>query len=257
VSDPNGGAFEAPIHDVNAMVGPIPTGPGSNCAELVATMRKFRIGRALVAHSYAWRHDPAIGNSLVIKELAQYRELRPCWVVDPWIMQQPLASEDFFAQVREAHVLAFRVYPDDHGFDLLGHDAGRMLGDLEAFGKPVLVDAAQASWSEVEEVARRHPALPLVVTQTGYRTLRAIAGALERHPEVYVDLSYLGSHAGLEWLVSNFGASRILFGSGFPHRDPADAITRLWWSELADKDVADIAGGTLRRLLERSGARDE
>lgn len=257
MSEPTGVPSLPRIYDVNAMVGPTPIGPECDCLALLATMRKYGISQALVAHSYAWRHDPAVGNSLLVKELAQYPDLHPCWVVDPWVWEPFQPPEDFVAQTREARVSAFRIYPDDHGYDFLGHDADHMIGHLEAFGAPVLVDAGQASWLAIEEVARRHPALALVVTQTGYRTLRAVAGALERHPGVYVDLSYLGSHAGLEWLVTRFGASRILFGSGFPHRDPADAITRLWWSELADDDVAAIAGDTLRRLLDRSGADDD
>jgi predicted TIM-barrel fold metal-dependent hydrolase len=66
---------------------------------------------------------------------------------------------------------------------------------------------------------------------------------------VHLDLSYLGSHLGLEWLVDRFGAGRLLFGTGAPVRDPADAVTRLLWSELPDADVAAIGAGNLSRLI--------
>ena len=257
MSETTGAATSPRIFDANVMVGPTPLRGGQGDAEsLLATMQVYGISEALVAHTYAWRHDAATGNSLLAKELAQHPLLQPCWVVVPWACSELPEPDDFLAQAREEGVLSFRLYPSDHGYDVLGHDAGRMIELLKGYGGPILIDAEQASWPTIEQLAERHPDLPLVVTCIGYRTLRAVAGALERHERLHVDLSYLGSHAGLEWLASRFGSSRILFGSGFPHRDPADAVTRLMWSELDDADVSAIAGDNLRRLLGRSGAPD-
>jgi len=88
-----------------------------------------------------------------------------------------------------------------------------------------------------------------VVGEVGYRSLRAIAGVLTRCDNVRLDLSHLASHCGLEWLVERFGAGRFLFGSGWPLRDPAEAVTRLLWSELDDAAVSQIGSGNARELF--------
>ena len=249
-------SVSVPLFDANAMVGPLAARGGRWQPErLLATMRMFGVTEALVAHTYAWRHDPAVGNEQLVKELADHDELYPCWVVAPSSCGELPPPGQLLAQADAVGVVAFRMYPHDHGYDPLGHDADALMDRLEDHGAPVLIDADQAGWSSIEELAGRHPSLALLITHTGYRTLRALAGALERHEFLHVDLSYLGSHTGLEWLVARFGASRFVFGTGFPHRDPADAVARLMWSELDDGDVDAIAGGNLRRLLGRSGQR--
>jgi hypothetical protein len=45
----------------------------------------------------------------------------------------------------------------------------------------------------------------------------------------------------------------MLFGTGTPRRDPADAVTRLLWSELDDQAVRAIGSDNLRGLLGMPG----
>jgi hypothetical protein len=68
-----------------------------------------------------------------------------------------------------------------------------------------------------------------------------------------VDLSYLGSHQGLEWLVNRNGANQILFGTGAPFTDGGGAVTRLLLSSLPDAECEAIGHGNLHRLLAAAG----
>jgi predicted TIM-barrel fold metal-dependent hydrolase len=72
---------------------------------------------------------------------------------------------------------------------------------------------------------------------------------LERRPNVYLDLSDLSTHEGLEWLCARFGPDRLVFGTGAPRRDAAEAVTRLLWSDLDDAAVARIGHQNLDALL--------
>lgn len=237
--------------DADAMLGRHPrrdVGSGT-VGDLLARLDLLGIAAAVVGHSMSWLHDPATGNALVSELTVDQPRLHSCWVMLPAHTGETGPPGEFVAAALERRVAAVRLYPADHGYELAGRDAAPMLDALAEAGLPVLLDADQAGWAEVESVATARPALRLVVGQAGYRTLRAMAGVLSRTRNVHIGLSNLSSHCGLEWLVNEFGADRVVFGTGMPARDPAEAVTRLLWSELDDEAVATIGGRNLRALM--------
>jgi predicted TIM-barrel fold metal-dependent hydrolase len=237
--------------DADAMLGRHPrrdVGPGT-VTHTLAEMDRFGISEALVSHSWSWLHDPHTGNLRLIELLAGRSRLRPCWVLLPATCGETGDPEEFAAEALAHGVAAVRAYPADHGYDLAGPDAAPVLDAVAAAGLPLLLDAQQAGWAAVEAVAAARPALPIVVGGLGYRVLRQAAGVLARTGNVYLGLANLSSNCGLEWLADRFGPGRLVFGTGAPYRDPAEAVTRLLWSELDDGAVAAVGSGNLLGLL--------
>ncbi|MEU0563800.1 amidohydrolase family protein [Nonomuraea sp. NPDC005983] len=242
--------------DADAMLGRYPrrdVGTGS-ITEALARMDHYGIAEAVVSHTLSWLHDPATGNRELLDLVAGEPRLRPCWVMLPDTCGETGTPAQFVAAALEGGVCAVRAYPADHGYDLAGRDASTMLGALAEAGLPLLVDAPQLGWPAVEAIASAHPRLPVVVGALGYRLLRQAAGVLARTDNVYLGLANLSSHCGLEWLVERYGERRVVFGTGAPLRDPAEAVTRLLWAELDDGAVAAIGSGTLLGLLRLEAA---
>jgi hypothetical protein len=224
-------------------------------AELLTWLDGVGIAQAVAGHLASWLHDPATGNRRLSELLDGEPRLRACWVALPEGTGELGTPADFVASALHAGVAAVRAYPADHGWSLTAADGARLLDALAAGGLPLFVDAEQTSWDEVAACATAHPALRILVCQPGYRALRRIAGVLAEHDNVWVATSTLATHQGLEWLVSRFGADRLVFGSAAPQRDPAEAVTRLLLSDVDDEAVRAIGGGNLRRLLATPGAR--
>lgn len=255
----------ADLFDVNAMIGKLPDEPhpdlltrsrpadrishGADAAGLVAALARVGVGEAVVSHVRAWKGEPRAGNQQLLVDLAEAPCLRPCWVVLPDTCGELGGVEEFLAAATGAGVVATRAFPADHGYRLDGADFAPVVAGLERAGMPLIVDADQTSWDQLEAVATRHRSLTVVACTVGYRALRGVAGVLFRTDNVLVDLSYLGTHLGLEWLVERFGPGRLLFGTGAPRRDPADAVTRLLWSELSPDAISCIGAGNLRHLI--------
>ncbi|HEY2793266.1 MAG TPA: amidohydrolase family protein [Micromonosporaceae bacterium] len=239
------------LYDVNCRIGRFPWGEvGDESADpLLRRMDRFGIARALVSHTASWRHDPATGNDLIVRVVADHPRLRPCWVAVPGTCAELAAPEQFVRDALRCDVGAIRVYPDEHGFDLDSAEFGGYLGAFEQAGLPVIVDLAATSWAAIDAVAAAHPDLALIVCEIGYRVLRRAAAVLERHANVFLDLSDLSSHEGLEWLCQRFGPGRLIFGTGAPLRDPGEAVTRLLWSDLDAGAVSRIASSTLCELV--------
>ncbi|HZX07294.1 amidohydrolase family protein [Kribbella sp.] len=238
--------------DGDATIGRNPrTDVGTGTPEaLLARMDRVGIRTAVVSHTAARWHDPQTGNHRLLPELHEVGEgrLLPCWVGLPSRTGEVPAAGEFVAEARAAGVVAVRVYPEDHGYDLAGPDCAALVAAVAAAGMPLLVDLFQTSWAQIEALAGDHPELAIVVGGIGYRVLRRTAGVLERRPNVSVGTANFSNHLGIEWLSAEFGPERLVFGTGMPERDPAEAVTRLLWSELPDDAVAAIGAGNLERL---------
>lgn len=251
MGEDSGESKRTALTDVSTALGRHPRAAiGSVSAkELLATMDGYGISTAVVSNLASRWHDPEAGNRELLATLAGADRLLPCWTVLPGTCGEIAAATDFVAEAVEAGVVAARAFPADHRYDLDGPDLDDLHAALSAAGLPLLVEVSQTSWPAVEAVATRHPELVLVVGDVGYRSLRTIAGVLGRCPNVRLDLSYLSSHCGLEWLAARFGAERLLFGTGWPLRDPAESVTRLLWSELDDEAVEMIGSRNAETLF--------
>lgn len=239
------------LFDADSMLGRHPrmnVGDGS-IEQLLSRMDNAGIAEAIVGHTYSWLHDPQAGNNRVVELVADQPRLRPVWVMLPDTCGELGTPKAFVASAQEHGVCAIRAYPLDHGFTLAGLDAAPMLDAIAGAGLPLLLDGIEISWPDVEAIALTHPELSIVVGQCGYRVTRRIAGVLERTQNVYIGLSNMSLHCGLEWLVERFSARRLVFGTGMPCRDPGEAVTRLMWSDLDDGAVAAIGAANLRRLI--------
>ncbi|HEX3814442.1 MAG TPA: amidohydrolase family protein [Mycobacteriales bacterium] len=248
---------EPKLVDVDALLGRHPrrdVGLGT-VGEMLSTMDRVGIAEAVVGHTISWLHDPVVGNRQLAGLIADEPRLRPSWVMLPDTCAEIGSPADFVAEALAAGVVAVRAYPNDHGYDLTGPDAGAVLDAVAAAGLPLLVDVLQASWPAIEAVATARPGWPVIACSPSYRALRRIAGVLDRAENVRLALSNFSTHCGVEWIVERFGPDRLLFGSGAPEHDPAEAVTRLLWSELDDDAVAAVGSGNLLTMLaDRVGA---
>jgi hypothetical protein len=224
---------------------------GGTVPELLAAMDRVGVAEAVVGSMTSWLHDPARGNRELLGLVAGQPRLRPCWVMLPDTCGEMGSATGFAGAAVEAGVAAVRAFPREHNYDLASADTAAMLDAIASVRLPLLVDAGQTTWRTVETLALAHPGLRIVVGGVGYRMLRQIAGVLDRTDHVSIGLADLSSHRGLEWLAARFGAGRLVFGTGAPYRDPAEAVTRLMWSELGEAEVAAVGAGNLRRLLRR------
>jgi len=246
------------LFDANCMLGriiaPKPGFPLS-VGELLAVMDDFGIAEALVYHSLSKEYHPAEGNEVLLKEIGGVGRLHPMWVVMPshtgeFPDERELADQMFARGVRAA-----RVFPhvDSQNFSLRPWVAERLLRALEDVRVPLFVDQEQLDWDTVHEVCRRHPKLPLVLTNVGYRLNRFLYPLLDQHANFHVELSNYCGHRAIEELVRRFGAGRLLFGTRLPYFTPGSAIGVLSYAAIAEPERRQIAGDNLRDLLARVG----
>jgi hypothetical protein len=232
-------------------------GAPTTAEELVATLRAFGIGEALVYHAAAAEYSPRVGNERLLADVAGRPELHPCWVLGPHQTGElPPPAETVPAMLR-AGVRAVRLFPHDHRYRFRPWNIGPLLECLAAHRVPVCVDFGMIGWSEelvdwegLIEVCAAFPDLPVILARASIGSNRRLFPAIERCPNLLIETSYYAVHRGIELVATIFGADRLLFGTGYPLRAPGPAIAALAYALVSETDRARIGGGNLRALLE-------
>jgi predicted TIM-barrel fold metal-dependent hydrolase len=236
--------------DAHASVGPYPRAytDSQTPAEFATAMRRLGIGTAVVASTAAVWHDPVGGNGEALAA-GRVPGLLPCLTVVP---PTPGELDDPAALVRDgiaAGGVAVRIHPATHDFDPLDPALDPFYDTLVANGLPLTVDVPDVDWPIIDQLAGRWPALPVIVSAIGYRALRRLAAVFRRRPNLHADTVNFATHEGWEWFVRHFGAERLLFATGAPLRDPAEAVARLRWSRLSEADRRLVGHGNAARLF--------
>ena len=254
--------------DANCMIGkltrPQPSGHPDTVEKLEAELAYFGIEDALVCHARAVERDLDVGNSTITEELAGHETLHPAWVIPMHTAIDYPEPERFVDEMLAAGVRAVRVWPPlYHGYLADPWALGPLWNALAARRVPVLVGASDLgrypdqpghgfSARNLYDVCRTFPTLPVVVVRLNFSALRVAVPLLRECPNLCVELSYFTSHRGVEFLCSQVGAERLLFGSGLPWASPGPGIAAIQYAAVSGEERALIAGENLRRILASS-----
>ncbi len=235
--------------------------------ETLAVMDRCGIGQALVTHCDARCVNPGIGNSRVAEEVADEPRLIPAWVLLPSTTAESPPPDRLVDEMRAAGVKAAWLCPGTYGHGLEDWELDDVLAALAEARVPVFLDGEPGfpGWGYAYTVdsldidaavrlARRHPALPVVLTAFRFRhTQRSVVRAVQQAENLHVELSGWWFYKNVELLVDVAGAERLLFGTRLPVHDPAATKATVQYADISDEAKGLIAGGNLRRLLSWDG----
>jgi len=227
--------------------------------DLLRVMDHYGIQEALLLDNLASEYHPIDGNARILETTVGEPRLHPAWVGLPPASRELPPPEQLVAQMAERGVGALYLFPRQYHFTLDGWSVDALLGPLAERRVPVFIcpnglmegpGQDQTDWPGVVRICRAFPSLPVIVSERRISyTLRTVYQALETCPNLHLDLASLWLHHIIEFIAREWGAERLLFGSGLPERDPGAVLGHLNYADIADADKEAIAGGNLRRLL--------
>jgi len=219
--------------------------------DCLAQMRRVQIGRALVRTAPDdLDSDVAASNETLLSACEADEALTACPVVLPCGGPDPSAdAANVDALIaRGAGAVCIRPQADD--WSLAAWASGGLFEALAARRVPVFCRADHVSLEAVADLAGRHPALPLIVAEVGYRSHRIVGPLLEAFAAVTLSLGGAFSlHRAVEDLARRVGPERIVFGTGYPAAEPTAAVTQLMYEDLADEQRTLIGSANLERLV--------
>ncbi len=245
--------------DVNCMVGRSVLFQSSivSANRLIEEMNYYGIKETLVFHSLSKEYHPTVGNKELLKEIKANDELHGCWVLLPSSHTKEMDSPEMIVRkMLRSGIRVVRLFPRSHFYKLSKWCMGDTLAILEKYRIPVLLDFETEhpyfdtiDWEAVAKICLEYPDLPVVLIQVGLRTNRMFYPLLARYKNLSIDISAYWMYRGIESICKNFGANRILFGTGLPFYNPGLSLAMLSYSNIGARDKGLIAGDNLRRLI--------
>ncbi|MFO8078871.1 MAG: amidohydrolase family protein [Armatimonadota bacterium] len=210
----------------------------------------YGIGAALVYHASAVQYHQDHGNRVLLEEISDIPGLIPQWVVMPGHTNEIAPADELIAEMLELGVRSARIFPKMHGWPLSEEVAGPLLRELQERRMPLFVDLPEMGISGAVSLCERCPELPVVLCGVAWGTDREIEPALERAPNLYLETHRLQGHRAYERFARQFGADRLIFGTGLPDCSPGAAMMMSLYEDIGDEERAAIAGGNLLALLQ-------
>jgi hypothetical protein len=214
-------------------------------------MRRLSIGRALVRTAFEdLDSDVLFSNGALLDTCEKHDELTACPVV------VPSSGGDFPPENEQIETLLARgagavcIRPKQDCWLLCEWASGLLFAELQERRVPVVCREHEVNLEQLGDLAGRYPDMPLVLLESGYRTLRTLLPLLENFSNIYLSLgSAFTVLRGIETLVERVGAGRLLFGTGFPASEPMMAVTQLMYAEISDVDKNKIGSENLKSLI--------
>jgi predicted TIM-barrel fold metal-dependent hydrolase len=231
-----------------------PLAPVATVEELLAAMDRAGVERALVWHILQHDASPQIGNQVLAEEIALHPRLVGCWTVAPNQGREYPPLQALFEEMKAARIVALRIFPDSHRFLANEVSMGELFEQMVDQHVPLFVSLRRGmDWPGIYALLAEFPALTCVICDHGCWGMdRMFRPLLERYPNVHVDTAQYLLDGGIEALVADYGARRLLFGSGFPESYLGGMMMALKHARIPDEAKTAIAGGNLERIIEEA-----
>ena len=228
---------------------------------LLEDMALAEISGALVSHGVAHSYDPVYGNARLQREL----EKAPEQLFGVWSIL-PVGSPGFFhtgdellRAMDEENVRAVRAVAGN--YSLHPEMMGETFEALQEARIPTLLEAGWAGSGDLfaffHDILSRYPELPLLVTDLVWSQQRHVYRLMQLHENLHIEFSAYQIHRGLERYVADFGAERLLFGTGGTEKSPGAARTYVDYARISAEAKRQVAGENLKRLLKGQGPEEE
>ncbi len=240
--------------DCNAFFG-LPTirplRPVATAEVLLAETDRAGIERSLVWHIAQHDASPQLGNRLLADAIRPHERLFGCWTVLPNHAHEFPPPAELFGQMRRQRIVALRIFPTSHRFQANAVSLGDLLEAMVTRRVPLFLSMRRgANWAIAYGLLAEFPQLVCVICDHGcWGEDRSFRPLLSRYPNAYVDTAQYLLDGGIEALVADYGAERLLFGSGFPESYHGGMMLALRHARIREEDKQAIAAGNLERIL--------
>jgi len=242
--------------DVNTFIG-MPTcrmyGALKDAEGLLASMKVSGISEAVVWHISQQDGFPLDGNLLLSEEIRGKKCLCGCWTILP-PQTREVVSKGFFKRMKKDGIFFLRAFPAKHNYLLNAAVFGDFFEELSERKVPLMLSLERGvSWDNIYSLMSEFPKLTCIVCDIGvWGQDRRLWPLLEKYRNLMVETSLLSlGEFMLEATVEEFGAERIVFGTGFPSHAHQAAMLQLVHAEISEKDKQKIASRNIERVIGR------
>lgn len=240
------------LFDVNADIGCSAYGEAQfpTAADLLKHMDYLGIDRTLVTHAEARELNPFWGNRRLLREIGesgQADRLIPAFTISPSCYYENGVLPFLKENMASGKVRALRIFPDVSRFPIMHIE--RLLSELMPWKPAVLWNSGgESDLRDFTELARKFPEASFIFTQKMWPGFGSIIDAMWRQKNICVDISWLHMRDTAQLVIDQFGAERLIFGTGLKaHYGAAEAALAHYKITPEQREL--IAHGNMERIL--------
>ena len=256
---------QLPLVDLNGDIGRGAVGVAAfpNARAQLDHMDYLGIVRSLVTHIQSRELNPIVGNRTLLDTLAALPasagRLVPVFTINAATGYERGAVDFLKRHMADGTTRALATFPDTCRHPLSHLEP--LLEKLAPFRPMLLWNTMENPHGELDyrdfmALAAKCPDIAFVAGKKMWPGFGSVLDAMRRCSNVYVDISWLHMRRTIELLTRQFGADRVLFGTGCRTHYGA-AIAALAHADLSETERHLIAHGNLERLLELPPAAKE
>jgi len=246
------------LFDANGMIGTYTRErmPIAGEEQYVQLANRLGIEKSVLYHVDARSLNPLVGNKKLIELCKHNQSIEPCFVLSPHY-KYAIGWENTEQLLLENNVRFIRLFPKENGYTLASNHTWEMMQIAEKLKLNVMLDYASIYSDNGEDpnfdtLCRTFSRVPIILTDVHHLRNMMWYEYLEKHSNVYVEMSINNNWLTYEETVRLFGSERLLWGSNMPFNHPGPSITMLAYAELSDEDKANISHRNLQRLIGRN-----
>lgn len=224
--------------------------------ELLEVMDYCGVEKAVVSSSLALNYNVLYGNERLLGEIRESDRLYGAAVLLPEHTGELGDLSEYISFLISNKVVMMRLFPKAHNFVLSDYCMGTLLKLLEANKIPVILWHTQTSWDEVDRLCSAYPRLPIIIEGVGRKLLydnRIFYPLLRKHKNLFLETHNLTNYLGLDDMVEQLGAGKLIFGTSTPKNDPEAALMPIICGDFSIEKKQMVAGNNLLALITNIG----
>ena len=240
------------IIDANALFGANADLPMDFPSELLGRlMEAHGIDQALVYSLVGLRSDTRLATRQALDLARRDTRFIPAGCINP------IVYFDLHRQILDftgKGVRFFRIFPETNNYPLQPYPPLQEVFEaLEESGAALVCAITKpGTASELSEATAAY-SFPVIMVEAGYACMAEAIWVCRQSPRFYLETSRVSSAYGIETLVSEIGADRILYGSQAPRNYYGSSLFMVNDAQIDEQSKAHILGGNFQALIERSG----
>ena len=195
--------------------------------------------------------EPLLGNAAIARDIAGMPDLFGVWSLLPSCTGEIPPPDKLPAAMKQNGAAALTLDPQNNRFLAKASAIGDYLAMAQERSIPVWFHTGRGlTLEQIDELMGAYPKLTAILTYANcWPSDRQLRPFLDAYPNLYLDMAYMQTAAGLSDIVGVYSGRRVLFGSAYPECYPGAHIMVIKHAGIDDGDKALIAGGNLRRIL--------
>lgn len=215
-------------------------------------MAKAGISKALVRREEQYSGGVVLGNQLITQDVKNGTNLWGIWSVVPEHTNEIPAPDTILQQMKNNRIAAWQFSPTMHGFTFHYLTLKTWLVLAQKANIPLFIQIGeQIKATDLLNTLEKYPHLTVIISiESVWPCDRIILPLLTQFTNCSFELSHYLADGGIEQLVSDIGANRILFGSGFYQSHFGGVMLMLKQAQITEDQKHLIAYKNMQKIID-------